>query len=144
MNHEIQNYDIHLKTLVKRNHWKANNPTIVQLGVGTKNMARQMLSVGLVVDIIFSVAVNAVDTILRDDRMLSDFIGRTATDVTKGFLSTGIGTLAAVGITALFSVPIVVGWTTFAVVTFAANQILSALDDNYGISDALVEQLKAN
>lgn len=107
-------------------------------------MARQILSVGLVVDIIFSVAVNAVDTILRDDRMLSDFIGRTASDVTKSFLSTGIGTLAAVGITALFSVPIVVGWTTFAVVTFAANQILSALDDNYGISDALVEQLKAN
>jgi hypothetical protein len=141
----IKGYKKHLKTLMKGNRWKANNPQVVQLGLGTRNMAKKIakdvLRVGLVVDIIFSVAINAVDVYVHDEKTMEDLVGRSGADIAKGMIATGIGTVFAVVASAV-GLPLIAVGSVFAVAGFIASIGLDEIDDSYGISDALVDKLK--
>lgn len=137
----IKGYKKHLKTLMKGHRWRANNPQVVQLGLGTKNMARNMLRVGLVVDIIFAVAINAVDVFVHDEKTMEDFVGRSGADIAKGMIATGAGTVAAVLLSA-FGYPLVAAGVAFAAIGFGASVALDWVDNEYGISDKVVEKLK--
>ncbi|MDW6001875.1 type VI secretion system Vgr family protein [Vibrio mangrovi] len=137
----IKGYKQHLKTLMKGNRWRANNPQVVQLGLGTQNMARNMLRVGLVVDIIFAIAINAVDVFVHDEKTMADLVGRSGTDIAKGIISTGAGTVAAV-VASSFSLPLIVVGCTFAGVGFIVSVGLDWADNAWGVSDTLVEKLK--
>jgi uncharacterized Zn-binding protein involved in type VI secretion/3D (Asp-Asp-Asp) domain-containing protein len=137
----IKGYKKHLKTLMRGHRWRANNPQVVQLGLGTKNMARNMLRVGLVVDIIFAIAINAVDVFVHDEKTMEDFVGRSGADIAKGMIATGAGTVIAVVATAV-GLPLVVAGLSFAIVTLGASFLLDDVDSEYGISDKVVEKLK--
>ncbi|ASA57637.1 type VI secretion system Vgr family protein [Vibrio gazogenes] len=137
----IKGYKKHLKTLMKGNRWRANNPQVVQLGLGTKNMARNMLRVGLVVDIIFAVAINAVDVFVHDEKTMADLVGRSGVDIAKGMIATGVGTVMAV-IASSIGLPLVVVGCAFAGFGMGASFLLDSLDNDYGISDTLVDKLK--
>ncbi len=137
----IKGYKKHLKTLAKGHRWRANNPQVVQLGLGTKNMARNMLRVGLVVDIIFAVAINAVDAFVHDEKTMEDFVGRSGADIAKGMIATGVGTIMAVTVSS-FGLPLVVAGIAFAAVGLGTSIALDWADNEYGISDTVVEKLK--
>ena len=137
----IKNYKRHLKTLVKGHRWRANNPQVVQLGLGSKNMARQLLSVGLVVDIAFSVAVNAVDVFLNDEKTMVDLVGQSGADIVKGFIATGVGTVVAVAL-ASAGVPLLAAGLVFALVGYFVSQALDEIDNELGVSKTLVTKLK--
>ncbi|BCL73742.1 hypothetical protein TUMSATVNIG1_57260 (plasmid) [Vibrio nigripulchritudo] len=137
----IKNYKKHLKVLTKGNRWKSNTPQVVQLGLGTKNMARNMLKVGLVVDIAFAVGINAVDAIVYDEKTLTDFVGYSCADIVKGLIATGLGTVAAVVFSAA-GFPLVVAGVGFAVAGFLASVALDWTDNKYGVSDEIVDKLK--
>ncbi len=137
----IKGYKRHLKTLVKGNRWRANNPQVVQLGLGTKNMARNLLKVGLVVDITFSVAINAVDVYVHDEKTMEDLVGNSGVDIVKGVIATGIGTVAAI-VASSFSAPILITGGIFALVSVGMGFTLDWADNEFGVSDALVDLLK--
>ncbi len=137
----IKGYKKHLKTLVKGNRWRANNPQVVQLGLGTKNMARNMLKVGLVVDIAFAVAINAVDVYVHDEKTMEDLVGKSGADIVKGVVATGAGTLAAV-IVATAGVPLLVSGLMFAGMSVGVGIALDWADNEFGVSDSLVDLLK--
>ncbi len=138
----IKNYKKYKKTLAAGNRWRANNPQVVQLGLGAKNMARRMLKVGFVVDIVFSIAFNAVDVFMRDDRTMYDLFGRSGTDIVKGMLATGVATLAAVIATVTVGVPFLVAGAIFAAVSLGAGWWLDSADNEYHVSDNLVKKMK--
>ena len=100
-----------------------------------------MLKVGLVVDITFAIAINAVDVYVHDEKTMIDFVGRSGSDIAKGMLATGLGTLAAVGLSAL-GFPLLTVGVVFALVSVGAGFSLDNIDNTYGISDALVEVMK--
>ncbi|KUI99153.1 paar motif family [Vibrio sp. MEBiC08052] len=137
----IKGYKKHLKTLMKGNRWRANNPQVVQLGLGTKNMARNMLRVGLVVDIIFAVAINAVDFFVHDEKTMEDLVGRSGVDIAKGMIATGVGTVMAV-IASSVGLPLIAVGCIFAAVGFLVSVGLDAIDNSYGVSDLVVDKLK--
>ncbi|EKF9771394.1 type VI secretion system PAAR protein [Vibrio cholerae] len=137
----IKGYKKHLKTLVKGNRWRSNNPQVIQLGLGTKNMARNMLKMGLVVDIAFAIAINAVDVYVYDEKTMEDLVGRSGVDIAKGVAATGLGTLAAVGVSVM-GLPILAAGLVFAVVSVGAGVLLDEIDNSYGVSDSLVEAMK--
>ncbi|OOE43447.1 3-deoxy-manno-octulosonate-8-phosphatase [Salinivibrio kushneri] len=137
----IKGYKKHLKTLVKGNRWRANNPQIVQLGLGTKNMARNMLKVGLVVDIAFAIAINAVDVYVHDEQTMEDLVGRAGVDIAKGVVATGAGTIAAV-IVATAGAPLVISGLIFAGMSVGVGIALDWVDNEFGVADSLVDLLK--
>lgn len=137
----IKGYKKHLKTLVKGNRWRANNPQIVQLGLGTKNMARNMLKVGLVVDIAFAIGVNAVDVYLHDEKTMEDLVGSAGVDIAKGVVATGAGTIAAV-IVATAGAPLVISGLIFAGMSVGVGIALDWVDNEFGVADSLVDLLK--
>nr|VVV03968.1 hypothetical protein AW0309160_01351 [Aliivibrio wodanis] len=137
----IKGYKKHLKTLVKGNRWRANNPQVVQLGLGTKNMAHNMLKVGLVVDIAFAIAINAVDVYVHDEKTMEDLVGRSGADIVKGVVATGAGTLAAV-IVATAGAPLLVSGLIFAGMSVGVGIALDWTDNEFGVSDSLVDLLK--
>lgn len=137
----IKGYKKHLKTLVKGNRWQSNNPQVIQFGLGTRNMARNMLKVGLVVDIAFAIAINAVDVYVHDEKTMEDFVGRSGTDITKGLIATGVSTVAAI-VASTVGAPIIVSGLAFAAVGFVVSLALDEFDNSFGVSESLVEKLK--
>ncbi|WP_342752135.1 type VI secretion system PAAR protein [Vibrio sp. JC009] len=141
----IKGYKKHLKTLTKGNRWRANNPQVVQLGLGTKNyaknMARKALKVNLVVDITFAVAINAVDAIVHDEKTMVDLVGHSGIYIVKGMIATGVGTVAVIIVGALSASLVAIGGA-FAVASFFTSVGLDYFDKSYGISDELIHKLK--
>lgn len=137
----IRGYKRHLKTLMAGNIWRANNPQVVQLGLGQHGM-RNVLRVTLVVDIIFAVAINAVDTIVQDENTMVDFVGGSGADIAKGVMATGAGVGAAKLIAVATGGSVLATGAIFAVSIIAAGLTLQAIDDHYGISEQLTEKMK--
>ena len=137
----IKGYEKHKKTLIKGNRWRANNPQVVQLGLGKRNMARRLLKVGLVVDIAFAVGLNAVDAFLHDEVTMMEFLGKSGADITKGVIATGIG-VAAMVVFVPATAAVLTSGLVFAGVSFVASVALDAVDSTYGVSDSLVDLLE--
>ena len=137
----IKGYKRHLKTLVKGHRWRANNPQMVQMGLGNLNMAKKLLKTGLVIDIIFTVSINAIDVIVNDEKTMVDFFGYSALDIIKGLAATGAGIAAAVVVSAV-GAPVIAAGLAFAVIAFGVSAGLDWIDNYLGVSDQLVNQLK--
>lgn len=138
----IKNYRRHAQTLMQGNKWKANNPKVVQAGIGIKDVkgAIRYVKVNVGVEIVFATAVNAVDFIMRDEATLAEFVGNSAGDITKGLLSLGAAGLAVVMLPATASV--VFTGVVFAGSSFVSGLALDYLDEQYGYSKELTEKIK--
>lgn len=132
----IRGYKRHQQTLMRGNRWRSNNPRVVQLGLGSHG-ARAVLRVSVVLDIAWATATNAVDAIIRDDRTMEDFVGRSGMDIAKGVVTTGLGLAAAAGVSSVLT-----GGLIFAGIVLLVGISLDQLDNHFGISDQLVERMK--
>lgn len=138
----IKNYRRHAQTLMKGNKWKANNPKVVQAGIGINDVkgAVRYAKVNVGVEIVFATAVNAVDFIMRDEATLAEFVGNSAGDITKGLVSLGVASLAVVMVPA--TAGIVVTGFVFAISSFFTGKLLDYLDNQYGYSETLTNEIK--
>ncbi|MCW8335633.1 PAAR domain-containing protein [Vibrio paucivorans] len=139
----IKNYRKHLKTLERGHKWKANNPRIIQLGLGLNDLkgSIQFIRFNVGLEIAVSVGINAVDYALRDEATLAEFVGGSAGDIVKGILSIAAGSV----ITAAFAAPTatIVGTTLFFVgASFIFGQALNIVDEEIGFSEYLVDKAK--
>ncbi|MDO2950176.1 hypothetical protein M8828_17555, partial [Aeromonas simiae] len=138
----IKNYRRHAQTLMKGNKWKANNPKVIQLGIGINDLkgAVRYAKVNVGVEIVFSTAANAVDFIVRDESTLAEFVGNSSGDITKGLISLGVAGLAVSLVPA--SVGIIATGFIFALSSFITSQILDSYDKQYGYTQELTEKIK--
>ncbi len=138
----IKNYRRHAQTLMKGNKWKANNPKVVQAGIGINDVkgAVRYAKVNVGVEIVFATAVNAVDFIMRDEATLAEFVGNSAGDITKGLVSLGVASLAVVMVPA--TAGIVFTGFVFAISSFFTGKLLDYLDNQYGYSETLTNEIK--
>ncbi|MFZ3433765.1 PAAR domain-containing protein [Vibrio harveyi] len=138
----IKNYRKHLKTLERGHKWKANNPRIIQLGLGLndlKGAARYVrFNVGL--EIAVSVGINTVDYALRDEAKLSEFVGNSAGDIVKGIISLSGAAVAVAFLPATVSV--IATGTVFALVSFSISKLLNVTDENNGYSKELTKTVE--
>lgn len=139
----IKNYRKHLKTLERGHKWKANNPRIIQLGLGLNDLkgAVRFVRFNVGLEIAVSVGINAVDYALRDEATLAEFVGSSAGDIVKGILSIAAGA----AVTAAFAAPAatIMGTTLFFVgASFIFGQALNIVDEEIGFSEYLVDKAK--
>lgn len=138
----IKNFKKHLKTLEKGHKWGANNPRIIQLGLGLNDLKGAMryvrFNAGL--DIAFSIGLNAADYILRDDATLAELGVNSAADITKGFISL----FGAAIITATFPISLTAMGATmlFAIASFSIGYGLDSIDNETGFSSDLTQAVE--
>lgn len=136
----IKNYRKHLKTLERGHKWKANNPRIIQLGLGLNDLKGAVhyvrFNVGL--EVAVSVGINAVDYALRDEATLAEFVGGSAGDIVKGMIS-----IASAAVFTSVVVPTTIGLlatsVVFALASFGFGQVLNIVDEQNGYSKSFTK-----
>ncbi len=139
----IKNFRRHLKTLEKGIKWSANNPKIVQMGLGLNDLkgAVRYVKFNAGIEIAFAIGINAADYIMRDEATLSEFVGNSAGDLVKGFISlAGAAVLTAAFVPATAGV-LVVG-TIFAFISFAIGKGVNTFDNENGYSKEITEAVR--
>ncbi|WP_217525843.1 PAAR domain-containing protein [Vibrio metschnikovii] len=139
----IRDFRRHQQTLMKGNKWGANNPKVVQAGLGLNDVrgAARYVRFNAGIEIAFAVGINAADYILRDEATLAEFVGNSAGDLAKGFVSLAG---AAFVTSALLPATATVLFTglVFAVVSFGFGKILDSIDNEYGYSQDISEAVE--
>lgn len=138
----IRDFRRHQQTLMKGNKWGANNPKVIQAGLGLNDLkgAARYVKFNAGVEIAFAVGINAADYIMRDEATLAEFVGSSAGDITKGFI--------ALGGAALFTaaIPVTMGvmatGMVFAVASFFIGQGLDLVDKDLGYSKELTKAIE--
>lgn len=138
----IKNFRRHAQTLMKGNKWLANNPQVVQAGLGLNDLqgAMRYVTFNTGVEIAFSIGINAADYILRDEATLTELGVNTAGDITKGMISlVGAGIITA-------SIPVSIGVLAtggiFVAVSFGIGKLLGAIDENNGYSKEITKSVE--
>ncbi|WP_367989855.1 hypothetical protein AB2S62_21845 [Vibrio sp. NTOU-M3] len=131
----IRDFRRHQQTLMKGNKWGANNPKVVKAGLGLNDLkgATRYVKFNAGIEIAFAVGVNAADYILRDEATLAEFVGNSAGDLAKGFVSLGGAALA----TAIFlpaTVGVLATGLVFAAISFGISIALDTVDNEMGYS----------
>lgn len=137
----IKNYRRHAQSLMKGNKWKANNPRIVQIGIGLNDVkgAAHFVKINAGIEIAFSVGVSAADYILRDEATLAEFVGNTSGDIIKGM--TTLVTMSLIVATLPVSGILLTG-SIFAFGSFYMDRKLDALDERHGFSDEIGNSMR--
>jgi hypothetical protein len=91
------------------------------------------------VEVAFSIGVNTVDYILRDEATLIEFGVNSAGDMAKGFAAT----IVAEGLAVAFSGgSILAAGAFFAIVSWGMSQVFNVAKDKFGISKEITKKLE--
>lgn len=120
----------------------ASNPKVVDMAIGKIGMNKSIIS-GMRITIIFVVPLNVLNYILNDQQTMAELIGITATDLAKIGVASAVASLAATAtasLTTLAAGPIVIA----IAVGLGTGYALDALDQEFGVTDALVRAINEN
>lgn len=144
----IKGYKKHLKTLMKGHKWLANNPRVIELGMGLESLKGSLryARFNVTVEVIAAVGINVVEYALNDKATLEELIGNSSGDILKGLATLAIGavltpiiiSLAAPFVTATYLTTNVV----WVISTFVVGQGLNAVDSNYKLSEQATNEIK--
>ncbi|MGD8230783.1 PAAR domain-containing protein [Vibrio sp. TRT 1302] len=140
----IRDFRRHQQTLMKGNKWSANNPRVVQAGLGLNNLkgATRFVRFNAGIEIAFSMGVNTADFILRDEATLAEFVGNSAGDLVKGVMALGGAALIT---SAIFpaSVGVMITGMFYAGISFYLGEKIDTVDEHYGFSNDLINKIEA-
>ncbi|GLT20207.1 hypothetical protein GCM10007938_39900 [Vibrio zhanjiangensis] len=138
----IKNYRKHLKTLERGHMWQANNPRIIQLGLGLNDLkgATRYVRFNVGLEIAVSVGINAVDYALRDEATMAEFVGNSAGDIVKGMLSL-VGGALFTAVVVPTTVGVLVTSVVFALASFAFGHLLNVIDEQNGYSKSFTQEV---
>jgi hypothetical protein len=132
--------DAKLRNLLKGTRYLANNPQILQLGLGMQGL-KQVAKGGFILGIVVSAGVEISDFVLNDQKTMYDLVGGIGVEAVKGgitavlafgagALATGVG-IAILPLGAMLAVALIVGVG------------LNYLDDTFEIKKNVSVALKA-
>lgn len=143
----ISDFRRHLKTLEKGHKWGANNPRIVQLGLGLNDArgatryVKSYVKINAGIEIAFAVGVNVADYILRDEATLTELGVNMAGDLAKSFVAlAGAAVFTAVFVPATAGV--LITGVVYAFVTFGIGYAVEQLDQHTGFSKSFQETIE--
>ncbi len=139
----IKDFRKYQQTLMKGNKWGANNPRVIKMGLGLNNLkgAVRYVRFNVGIEIACAIGINAANLIMRDDAMLSEFVGDSAGDIVKGVITL----IGATAITAAF-VPATAGvlatGVVFAILSFGIGQGVDYVDELNGYTKDFTTTVK--
>ncbi|PHM49078.1 hypothetical protein [Xenorhabdus miraniensis] len=133
-----------VRKFITGSDYRIDNPKILKIGIGSKGIVNGILG-GIKHSIYFSLAYRAIEWIMKDEYALADFLGNVTVDVAK----LAITILATLVIGKVVTAPLlaigasIVGISVgLFVLGLAIAAILYALDNDYGITNKVVENLR--
>lgn len=139
----IKGYRKYEKTIMAGNKWRANNPSVIKMGLGLNDLkgAARFVKFNVAIEIVFAVGINAADYVSRDEATLSEFVGNSAGDMVKG-LATLAGAAVVTTVILPVSATVLLTGLVFAVASFAIGSGLDALDEEHGYSTSFTNAVK--
>ncbi|QDC94143.1 hypothetical protein IUJ52_01210 [Vibrio furnissii] len=139
----IRDFRKHQQTLMKGNKWGANNPKVIQAGLGLNDLkgVTRYVKFNAGIEIAFAIGINATDYILRDEATLAELGVNTAGDLAKGFISL-VGAALFTAVVVPTTVGVLFSGMTFAAASFILGNALDAVDENNGYSETMTEAVK--
>lgn len=138
----LKGYNRQLKTLLAGNIWKATNPKLVQFRIGP-GAIKASLQGNIIVTIFFSVAVNAVGTMVNDEKTMIDFLGNTGSDIVKGLTALGVASVSLAVFAAIgFPVSLIGGSVFLFVASTGLNGLLNEIDNSCGVTNSFIAYWK--
>ncbi|MBY7902761.1 hypothetical protein KW459_17755 [Vibrio fluvialis] len=139
----IRDFRRHQQTLMKGNKWGANNPKVIKTGLGLNDLkgAARFIRFNAWLEIGFSIGVNAVDFILRDEATLTELGINTAGDLTKGFASLAGAAFLTAALPATTTV--LASGLVFAIASYLIGQGLDLLDTEAGYSEDITQAVES-
>ncbi|MEZ9126179.1 hypothetical protein AB4145_06215 [Vibrio splendidus] len=124
----IKNFRFHQETIMSGYKWKMINPQVIKMGLGIRGLQaiKSFVRVNTGLEVAFSLGINAVDYILRDDASLEPFIGTSAQDIVKGIVALAASaTVTAVLLSGIATVSIIGAGLLFVAVTYFVGQAVN-------------------
>jgi hypothetical protein len=131
--------DAKLRNLLKGTRYLANNPQILQLGLGMQGL-KQVAKGGFILGIVVSAGVEISDFVLNDQKTMYDLVGGIGVEAVKGGVSAlvALGAGAALALTGIAVLPIA-GMLGVALLVGIG---LNALDDTFEVKKRVSNALK--
>ncbi|ROQ28580.1 hypothetical protein [Gallaecimonas pentaromativorans] len=138
-----------LRRLITGTRYLSDNAKLMQLGItesgvvaGVKNGVKS----GVLITLVFSVTLNTIDWIFKDDYHWSNWLGTLSTDITKAAIASTAGYLASA---ATVAASVALTGATIAVLPLAAGILvgvlvgvaLNAVDEKFQITQSLINAL---
>lgn len=117
--------------------WKANNPRIIQLGLGRDNLkgATRFVRFNVGLEIAVSLGINAVDYALRDEATVAELVGNSAGDIVKGLISLSGAAMVTATLPATASV--IATGLVFVVLSVIFSKGVNLVDERNGYSQEM-------
>lgn len=139
----IKDFRRYKQTIMKGNKWGANNPRVVQMGLGLNDIkgAVRYVRFNVGVEVVFAIGINAADYIIRDEATLAELAGNSAGDLVKGLISLTGAAIATIALPA--TVGVLATGAIFALVSFGIGQGLNYIDEQNGYSKNITDAVES-
>ncbi|WP_222104122.1 PAAR domain-containing protein [Vibrio algivorus] len=147
MNIVVENYKPRYLDLGIR--WQEATPQMLKIGhaLNTVQGNISFLRGNILVEVVFSGAVNAVDYMLHDEKTLGEVVGQFTADISKGVVAgvaaQGATLILRAGLTLAFATPptaLLLGF--FAISAFYIGKKVSELDNQYKYTDPMKREVE--
>lgn len=128
-----------LRKILTGTRYLATNTKILQMGIGNKAL-RAGAKDGVLLTVFFSITMNTIDWMFKDEFRWTNWIATISTDLVKAAIASLIGCLAG-GIAAVSTTVALIPLAATILVAFIVGVSLSYLDEKFGFTDALIKKL---
>lgn len=132
-----------LRQVLTGTRYLANNTKVMSLGVGGQAL-KESAKGGLLISVVFSLSINSLTWLFKDEFRWTDWLATVSTDIVKGVIAgtaayvTGAAIAGKTVAGTIAILPIAAG--LFVAVVFAVGLYL--IDKHFGITEALIEHLE--
>ena len=131
-----------LRHLLPGTRYLRTNPKIVQLGLGSFDVAKSVKSGGIFTAVLLC-GFHVMDYLVRDTATLSQLIGNLGVDLAKVAISTGVGFAASAALAGTVIATVAVGPLAFAIlVGIGAAVLLDIADSHWNVKGNVISTLE--
>ena len=130
-----------LRKILTGTRYLATNTKVMNLGVGGKAL-RASARGGFFVSVIFSVTLNSVDWMLKDEFRWTNWIANVSTDIVKAVISGAAGYAAGMYFAGTAATIAILPLGAAIVAGIVVAGALYALDNHFGITKAIIDHLE--
>ena len=130
-----------LRKTLTGTRYLATNTKVMKIGVGGQAL-RASAKGGFIVSVIFSVSLNSIDWVLKDEFRWTNWIANVSTDIVKVIISGAAGYAAGMYFAGTAATIAILPLGAAIVAGIVVAGALYVLDNHFGITKAIIEHLE--
>lgn len=130
-----------LRKILTGTRYLVNNTKVMNIGVGGQAL-RASAKGGFIVSVIFSLTLNSIDWVLKDEFRWTNWVGNVSTDIVKAVISGAAGYAAGMYFAGSAATIAILPLGAAIIAGIVVAGALYALDNHFGITKAIIEHLE--